>query len=165
MKRWSMIHKIKAMYDEGRGRSIRQIAKELSISRNTVSKYLKMQEEQISEHVNNPKREKALDKCKDYIVSLLQKYPKLSSVKIKRKLQTKGLKGSSISERTFRRYVNQLKKSIAVRQERYYEPVIDMIPGVQCQVDLGELRDVLIDGKSTTVYFAVFVLSYARQTY
>lgn len=48
MKRWSMIHKIKAMYDEGRGRSIRQIAKELSISRNTVSKYLKMQEEQIT---------------------------------------------------------------------------------------------------------------------
>jgi transposase len=165
MKRWSMIHKIKAMYDEGRGRSIRQIAKELSISRNTVSKYLKMHEEQISEQVNNSKREKALDKCKDYIVSLLQKYPKLSSVKIKRKLQTKGLDGGSISERTFRRYVNQLKKSITVRQERYYEPVIDMIPGVQCQVDLGELRDVLIGGKSTTVYFAVFVLSYSRLMY
>jgi hypothetical protein len=37
-----------------------------------------------------------------------------------------------------------------------------MTPGVQCQVDLGELRDVLIGGKSTTVYFAVFVLSYSR---
>jgi transposase len=84
MKRWSMIHKIKAMYDEGNGHTIRQIAEELSISRNTVSKYLKMQEEEINEYVNNPKRKKALDKHKAYIVSLLQKYPKLSSVKIKR---------------------------------------------------------------------------------
>ena len=165
MKRWSMIHKIKVMYDEGNGHSIRQIAKELSISRNTVSKYLKMQEEQISEQVNNPKREKTLDTYKDYIVSLLQKYPKLSSVKIKRKLQTKGLDGGSFSERTFRRYVNQLKTCITVKQERYYEPVIDMTPGVQCQVDLGELRDVLIGGKSTAVYFAVFVLSYSRLIY
>ena len=165
MKRWSMIHKIKAMYDEGNGHSVRQIAKELSISRNTVSKYLKMQEEQISEQVNNPKREKTLDTYKDYIVSLLQKYPKLSSVKIKRKLQTKGLDGGSISERTFRRYVNQLKTCITVKQERYYEPVIDMTPGVQCQVDLGEIRDVLIGGKSTAVYFAVFVLSYSRLIY
>jgi len=165
MKRWSMIHKIKAMYDEGNGHSIRQIAKELSISRNTVSKYLKMQEEQINEHINNPKREKSLDTYKDYIVSLLQKYPKLSSVKIKRKLQTKGLDGGSMSERTFRRYVNQLKTCITVKQERYYEPVIDMTPGVQCQVDLGELRDILIGGKSTAVYFAVFVLSYSRLMY
>jgi transposase len=165
MKRWSMIHKIKALYDEGNGHSIRQIAKELSISRNTVTKYLKMQEEQIIEHINNPQREKALDKYKDYIVSLLQKYPKLSSVKIKRKLQAKGLDGGSISERTFRRYVNKLKTCITVKQERYYEPVIDMTPGVQCQVDLGELRDVLIGGKSTTVYFAVFVLSYSRLMY
>jgi transposase len=165
MKRWSMIHKIKAMYDEGNGHSVRQIAKELSISRNTVSKYLKMQEEQINEQVNNPKREKTLDNYKDYIISLLQKYPKLSSVKIKRKLQTKGLDGGSISERTFRRYVNQLKTYITVKQERYYEPVIDMTPGVQCQVDLGELRDVLIGEKSTAVYFAVFVLSYSRLMY
>ena len=34
-----MIHKIKAMYDEGRGSSLRAIAAELKISRNTVRKY------------------------------------------------------------------------------------------------------------------------------
>jgi transposase len=32
-----MIHKIKSLYDESNGYSERQVAKELSISRNTVS--------------------------------------------------------------------------------------------------------------------------------
>jgi len=37
-----------------------------------------------------------------------------------------------------------------------------MVPGVQCQVDGGELRGVMIADKETTVYFMVFVLSYCR---
>ena len=37
-----MIHKIKALHNEGAGLSIRSIARELGISRNTVRKYLRM---------------------------------------------------------------------------------------------------------------------------
>ncbi len=44
-----MIHKIKSMYDEGKGYSKKQIARELSISRKTVKKYLTMEEEEIVE--------------------------------------------------------------------------------------------------------------------
>ena len=36
------------------------------------------------------------------------------------------------------------------------------MPGVQCQVDPGELRNVMINGIETTVYFVVFVLSFSR---
>jgi transposase len=36
LKEWIVIHKIKAMYDEGKGLSMRAIARELGISRNTV---------------------------------------------------------------------------------------------------------------------------------
>jgi hypothetical protein len=36
------------------------------------------------------------------------------------------------------------------------------VPGVQCQVDGGEFRGVMVDGQETTVYFMVFVLSYSR---
>ena len=39
-----MIHKIKSLYDEGKGLSIRAIARELGISRNTVKKYLRQDE-------------------------------------------------------------------------------------------------------------------------
>ncbi|GED22523.1 hypothetical protein HHA01_15000 [Halomonas halmophila] len=81
-----MIHKIKALHDEGQGLSICAIGQELGISRNTV----------------------------------------------------------------------------ASRQRRYYEPVLDMVPGVQCQVDPGELREVMIGGEPRTVYFVVFVLAYSR---
>jgi len=55
-----------------------------------------------------------------------------------------------------------LKQEVSFKQARYYEPVIDMIPGEQCQVDGGELRGVMIDGVETTVYLMVFVLSYSR---
>ena len=104
-----MLHKIKAMYDEGNGCSIKQIAEELSISRNTVRKYLRMSEEEFTEYMKDRQREKVLDKYKDYIVHLLQKYPKLTSVKIKRKLESKK-QNLSLSDRTLRRYVKQLKK-------------------------------------------------------
>ena len=39
-----MIHKIKALHNEGAGLSIRSIARELGISRNTIRKYLRMDE-------------------------------------------------------------------------------------------------------------------------
>ena len=43
-----MIHKIKGLYDQGRGLSVRAISRELRISRNTVRKYLHLDEVQIS---------------------------------------------------------------------------------------------------------------------
>ncbi|WP_198246016.1 hypothetical protein [methane-oxidizing endosymbiont of Gigantopelta aegis] len=52
---------------------------------------------------------------------------------------------------------------MACPSKRYYQPVLDMVPGEQCQVDPGELRGVLINGVETTVYFVVFVLSFSRR--
>jgi predicted transcriptional regulator len=40
MKEWNVIHKIKSLYDNGNGLTVHKIAKELGLSRNTVSKYL-----------------------------------------------------------------------------------------------------------------------------
>ncbi len=164
MEGWTMIHKIKAMYDKGNGYSKKQISEDLSISRNTVRKYVDMDEEEIVAYVRDPKRVKLLDEYKDYIVLQLHKYPKLKATKIKRKLEAK-ISKEIASERTYRNYVSELKKTTAVKQQRYYEPVIDMVAGVQCQVDMGESRGVMIGGKPTTIYFAVFVLSYSRMIY
>lgn len=164
MKRWNMIHKIKLLYDDGNGYSIRAIANELQVSRNTIRRYLQMNEEEISRYLKNRERTKELDKYKEYIISLLEKYEKLSAVKIKRKLKAKGIV-LTVSNRSVRRYVNRIKQNIAVKQKRYYEPVIDMVPGVQCQVDPGEIRNVPVGDKFITVYFVVFVLSFSRQMY
>lgn len=52
MKGWIMIHKIKAMHDEGNGNSIKEISRALGLSRNTVRKYLRMNEQTIQEYLD-----------------------------------------------------------------------------------------------------------------
>lgn len=165
MKRWKMIHKIKALYDNGTGLSIRQISRDLKISRKTVKKYLDMNETEIDQKQRDRSRTKYLDKHRDYIIHLLQSYPNLSAVKVARKLREKVLLNENISDRSIRRYVGEIKAILPTKRKRYYEPVIDMLPGVQCQIDGGELSGVEIGGKFRKVYFIVFVLSYSRLMY
>lgn len=159
-----MIHQIKALYEDGRGLSIRGVAQELGISRNTVRKYLKSSVDEISDVLRQVERRKKVDDYKPFIISLLQGYPNLSAVKVDRKLREQ-FPQMNCSKRSLRRYVRSLKDQVCVKQARYYQPVVDMVPGHQCQVDMGELRDVIIGGVPRTVYFTVFVLSYSRLMY
>ncbi len=161
MKGWIMIHKIKAMHDEGRGASIKEISRTLGVSRNTVRKFLRMDEQAIQETVTAPSRHKVLDQYRGYLKSLLSRFSGLKTPKIHRKLKAK-VPGLDVSERSLRRYLTRLRPLVAAAQARYYEPVIDEVPAVQCQVDAGELRDVEVGGIRKTVYFLVFVLSYSR---
>ena len=158
-----MIHKIKALHNEGAGLSIRSIARELGISRNTVRKYLRMDEVAIGEQQANRTRRKQLDDYRDYIVTLLGRFPGLSAVKVLRKLKERHPE-LGVSDRSARRYIKALKETVSLRQKRYYEPV-ESPPGVQCQVDGGELRGLSVGGEATTVHFVVFVLSYSRLMY
>jgi len=82
-----MIHKIKAMYDDGRGSSIWAIAAELKISRNTMRNYLAMSVEEISAYQAKKRRTRRLDVHRAAIVDLLGRYPRLSAVKVLRKLR------------------------------------------------------------------------------
>jgi predicted transcriptional regulator len=72
MKEWVVIHKIKALYDHGEGASIHAIGEELGISRNTVRKYLRLDEQAIGEVPADRERQKRLDAHRDYLVHLLQ---------------------------------------------------------------------------------------------
>lgn len=159
-----MIHRIKAMHDKGDGTSIKEISRSLGVSRNTVRKYLRMDEQTIQETLDSPERFKVLDQYRNYLIGLLRKHVGLKTPKVHRKLKAK-IPDLDVSERTLRRYLERLKPIVAGALPRYYEPIIDEVPGVQCQVDGGELRDVQIGGLSTTVYFWVFVLSFSRLMY
>ncbi|HDT4446133.1 TPA: IS21-like element ISCfr8 family transposase, partial [Enterobacter roggenkampii] len=127
-----MIHKIKSLHDDGKGLSIRAISRELGISRNSVRKYLRQDETTTARKLDNPVRSKQLDTYRGYLISLLASFPGLSAVKIARKLKEK-LGELPTSERSIRRYVSALKEEVATGQHRYYEPVVDEVPGVQCQ--------------------------------
>ncbi len=161
-----MIHKVKSLYDQGHGLSKRAIAKKLGISRDTISKYINMNEREIQLSMAEDKdRQKQLDDYKDSIVRLLQTFPRMSAVKVLRKLKDK-VPELTVSERSMRRYISKMKTSgKIVKRIRHYEPVVDMLPGMQCQVDAGQLSNVLIGGTERTVYFLVFVLSCSRLMY
>ncbi len=161
LKEWVVIHKIKALHDEGRGLSVRAISRELGISRNTVRKYLRADTEAIAAERADGRRGRLLDEHRAYMEYLLRRYPQLSAVKVARKLRDK-VGDLAVSDRSLRRYLQELRASVQVAQPRYYEPVLDVVPGVQCQVDPGELRGVAIGGVERTVYFVVFVLSFSR---
>lgn len=159
-----MIHKIKGLHDNGQGLSIRAISRELGISRNTVRKYLRMEESAISAARADPTRARRLDDHRDYLIKQLKVFPQLSAVKMARRLRDK-VGELPVSDRSIRRYVQELKRQVAAGQWRYYEPVMEMVPGVQCQVDPGELRGVMVAGLERVLYFVVFVLSCSRLMY
>ncbi len=156
-----MIHKIKALYDNGDGLKIRAIARQLGMSRTTVKKYLQQDETVVQHHQSERQRRKRLDAYRDYIIHVLNTFPGLSAVKVLGKLRAKH-PDLAVSDRSARRYISQLKATITLKPPRRYEPVLDMAPGVQCQVDGGELRGVRIGEVDRVIYFVVFVLSYSR---
>ncbi len=123
-----MIHQIKALYNEGNGLSMRKIARQPGISRHTVSKYLKLTEAEITALQATTERGKKLDDYREFIIHLLQTWPGLSAVKALRKLKAKE-EMLAVSDRSVRRYIQALKQEISVKQQRYYEPVLDMVPG------------------------------------
>ena len=130
MKEWSVIHQIKVLYNQGHGLSERKIAEQLGLSRNTVRKYLKLDESDIAALQAGTKRVKKLDDYREYIIHLLQSYPGLSAVKIQRKLKLKTC-DLTVSDRSVRRYIQDLKQTITLKQKRYFEPILDMVPGEQ----------------------------------
>ena len=117
MKGWIMIHKIKAMYDEGQGSSIKAITDTLGVSRNTVRRYLRMSEVEI-EAAMAAERDKILDAFRAYLLSLLRRYPQLKTPKVLRKLKDKA-PDLEVSERTLRRYLMRLRPLVAEAQLRY----------------------------------------------
>lgn len=102
-----MIHKIKGLYDQSRGLSVRAISRELGISRNTVRKYLQLDEVQISAAIADPSRTKLLDQHRDYLIHQLGQFPALSAVKLARRLRQR-TSDLAVSDRSIRRYVQRL---------------------------------------------------------
>ena len=105
-----MIHRIKALHDNGDGLSIRAIKKELGVSRNTIRKYLRMSEGDVLVTKVDTSRRRRLDPSRPYIEYLLERFPRLSNVKLARKISTK-FGEMPVSQRSLRRYVRLLKEA------------------------------------------------------
>ncbi len=136
-----------------KGMSIRSIAKETGMSRNSVRKYLK--NEPVKKHAQ--KRASKLDPYRDTIRTLIEKH-NLSAVRIMEEIRKKGYDGGYT---ILKEYCHDIRKDRSIQAVYRYETE----PGKQSQVDFGEFGRIDHDGKSRKLYAFSIILGYSRMKY
>lgn len=136
--------------------SQRAIARRCHCSRPTVAKALRLEQPPTSEVAS---RSSILDPFLAKIDALVERYPRLSAVRIREEI-AKPPEGYSGSVSLVRRYLRRIRPArVRVYQEVHYEPAQAM------QVDWGECGRVAIGGTSRKVSVLVAVLCYSRLTF
>jgi len=143
--------------------SIRKIADLLGISKTTVLEYLKLNCSEASSKLLTVQRTSILAPFEKLYREHLERYPKYRASRLYRDF-IKDHPEIKISDRTFRSFIRKIKDDIDFKEVRYFTPV-EYLPGVQIQVDPGELKVQSISGDQFKVYFIVFILSYSRKKY
>ncbi len=143
--------------------SIRKIADLLGISKTTVVEYLKLNCAEASTKLLAVQRTSKLGPFEEQYRKHLERYPKSRASRLYRDF-VKEAPDVNISDRTFRSFIRKIKDDLDCKDVRYFKPV-DYLPGVQIQVDPGELKVKSISGDEFKVYFIVFILSYSRKKY
>ena len=146
-----MLHELKA-----KGKSIRAIAKETGLSRNTVRKYLRA--DGIPQRKPHPKRGSKLDPYKDTIQQMINSGIFNCEV-IYERIKEEGYTGGRT---ILRDYVRPFRPPRQVPAVCRYETK----PGQQAQVDWGEYTYIDEEtGEVRKLYIFVMVLGYSRAIY
>ena len=160
-----MYSKIKAFQEKGF--SIRNTAKYLGISRDTVKKYYEMQLDQYHDLAATIRKQSYLDKYETIILDWLIEFPGMASAQVYDWLLEHYQ--IDVSERTVSRYVKRLRLDHALPKQSYkrdYEASEERPMGHQMQLDFGVQSMPLSNRKGhKKVYFAGFVLAYSRYKY
>lgn len=164
MKGAQMYFKIQQL----KGKSKRQIAKELGIHRNTVTKYLEMNSNEALQYFTKKVRRKSeFEQYRELILNAYQRYPGITQKRIYEML-TERYPEIKAGYRSLNHHINThgLKEACKSTKQRHYEPVVDYKPGQLMQADLGEANVKCYDSdKSFKVYFVCFVLCHSRQMF
>jgi transposase len=147
---------VKQVYElAGQGVSIRAIAQQLGISRNTVRTYLRAEE--IPKQQARPPRASKLDPYKPYLEQRLGDGVQ-NCVVLLRELQDHGYGGSLT---ILKDYVHPRRRPRQPRATMRFEPE----PGEQAQVDFGHFRYQALDGSYHHRFAFVLVLAWSRALY
>ncbi|HHD15788.1 MAG: IS21 family transposase [Candidatus Thorarchaeota archaeon] len=138
------------------GLSISAISRRTGHCRDTIRKYLYDQE--FKTYKPRPIKDKILDPYKKYIISRLDRYEDLSAVVLYEEIQEMGYEGSYS---TVKKFMRPIKKSKRIEAECRYETK----PGVQGQVDWGELGTIEVDGDIRKLYCFAMILGFSRMRY
>lgn len=134
-------------------RSIRSIARELSVDRKTVKRVVSRRSVVLAR--KGPGRKSLLDPYKEAIESLLQRDSKVTGTAILNQLRERGYTGGfSI----LKDYVRKVRGSFVCPREGFLR--LEFLAGEVAQVDWGEFGDVFGDG--IKVHCFAMVLAYSR---
>ena len=147
---------MKQLYElKGEGRSIRAIARDLGVSRNSVRKYLRSP--QVPRAKEQTPRGSKLDPYKEYLRERLAEGLE-NCVVLLRELRGRGYTGGySI----LKEYVHPFRRPHLPQATRRFETE----PGEQAQVDWGSFTYFTSEGKKKQVWAFVMVLSWSRAIY
>ena len=147
---------MKEIYEmKGAGRSIREIARELDISRNTVRRYLKSPEAMRPKP--RPPRGSNLDPYTEYIDHRMSEGLE-NCVVLHREIKARGYQGCYSTVAQYVRPKRQWRQPEATMR-------FETGPGEQAQVDWGSLPYIGEDGKQHRVWVFVMTLGYSRACY
>jgi transposase len=144
------------------GASLRQIARDLGLARDTVQSVLRRWEAERAGQglaaAGQPRRPSQVDPFNDTIRQLLARYPDITVVRILEELRAQGFRGgrSIVRERVLELRPQPLREPV----QRFETP-----PGVQAQMDYSTY-DIDFTGEGRRrVHLFSYLLSYSRRQY
>ena len=150
------VREVKEIYEmKGAGRSIRGIAEDLGIARNTVRRYLKSPESMSPRP--RARRGSNLDQYGDYIEQRLSQGLE-NCVVLHRELKAMGYDGGYT---TLKRYVSPRRR----RRQPEATMRFETAPGEQAQVDWGSLAYLDQSGRKHRIWVFVMTMGWSRACY
>jgi transposase len=141
------------------GASIRRIARELGLARNTVSGVLgRVEAQRAGADVSPPRRPCLIDAYEPVIRELLARYPDLNAVRLLEELRQRGFAGGYTVVRLRLRELRP--RSVPLPVVRF-----ETAPGVQAQMDYSPYEIDFTGEGRRRVYAFSYVLGYSRRQY
>jgi len=156
---FSTIYTLRQKY----GKSQRQIAEELHLSKTTVNKYCRMTEEEWNTHSCRRAGRSEFAVAENFVRNRLLQKPCLRASRLYEEVLER-YPEISAKQRAFRYFVKSIKEQLPQPPKRVFS-IVETEPGLQIQVDLGEEKAFLTSGKYIKLYFCSFVLCHSRQTF
>ena len=144
---------IRDLYSQGF--SISEISRQTGFDRKTIRKYLTIKT--LPEPQKRPGRKSKLDPFKPYILEKLKEGP-YTAARLFREIKEMGFDGGKTIVKDF---IQKVRPKQVVPAVLRYETK----PGIQAQVDWGEVGKVEVDGKIKKLFCFSMILGYSRMRY
>lgn len=136
--------------------NISEIARRTGYDRKTIRKYLE------TKNLIQPPQKRTCsskpDPYKPFITEQLTKYPQLTARRLYREIQKHGYDGKYTILADYLRPLREKRNDLAVYR---YETK----PGIQAQVDWGDLGMIQMDGEKRHLYVFSMILSFSRMRF